>query len=240
LAFAASTVINWVRRFSGDGQRSARPDGRPQAQGPLLANIAPFSRAGSGKGRSPYAGWLPKLAERRPQGRLQIVWNLSTPRNSASKKTVVASERNRPDVAQRRTRWIERQGRIAPERLVFIDETWTKTNMAPLRGWAPRGERLVAEVPHGHWKTMTSWPLFGMIASKRLGFLTVRSTARASKPMSIRAGAHASARRYRRNGPISAATKERPFGGRSERPRQNVLLPKYSPISIPSNRSSLS
>jgi transposase len=38
---------------------------------------------------------------------------------------------------------------------VFIDETWTKTNMAPLRGWAPRGERLEAKVPHGHWKTMT-------------------------------------------------------------------------------------
>ena len=27
--------------------------------------------------------------------------------------------------------------------------------MEPLRGWAPRGERLVAKVPHGHWKTMT-------------------------------------------------------------------------------------
>ena len=38
---------------------------------------------------------------------------------------------------------------------MFIDETWTKTNMAPLRGWAPRGERLQAKVPHGHWKTMT-------------------------------------------------------------------------------------
>jgi putative transposase len=38
---------------------------------------------------------------------------------------------------------------------VFIDETWTKTNMEALRGWAPRGERLVASVPHGHWKTMT-------------------------------------------------------------------------------------
>jgi transposase len=47
------------------------------------------------------------------------------------------------------------QGRIAPERLVFIDETWTKTNMAPLRGWAPRGMRLPAKVPHGHWKTTT-------------------------------------------------------------------------------------
>lgn len=47
------------------------------------------------------------------------------------------------------------QGRIDPDRLVFIDETWTKTNMAPLRGWAPRGERLEAKVPHGHWKTST-------------------------------------------------------------------------------------
>ena len=47
------------------------------------------------------------------------------------------------------------QGRIDPSRLVFIDETWTKTNMAPLRGWAPRGLRLPAKVPHGHWKTTT-------------------------------------------------------------------------------------
>jgi transposase len=38
---------------------------------------------------------------------------------------------------------------------VFIDETWTKTNMAPLRGWAPRGARLLAKVPWGHWNTMT-------------------------------------------------------------------------------------
>lgn len=38
---------------------------------------------------------------------------------------------------------------------MFIDETWTKTNMAPLRGWAPRGERLTGETPHGHWRTQT-------------------------------------------------------------------------------------
>jgi transposase len=39
--------------------------------------------------------------------------------------------------------------------LVFIDETWTKTNMTRLRGWAPKGERLVDKVPHGRWKTAT-------------------------------------------------------------------------------------
>ncbi len=77
------------------------------------------------------------------------------PRGSASKKTVLAREQDRPDIARRRAQWRTYQGRIDPARLVFIDETWTKTNMAPLRGWAPRGERLIAKVPYGHWNTMT-------------------------------------------------------------------------------------
>ena len=38
---------------------------------------------------------------------------------------------------------------------MFVDETWTKTNMAPLRGWAPRGMRLNAKVPHRRWRTTT-------------------------------------------------------------------------------------
>jgi transposase len=56
---------------------------------------------------------------------------------------------------RRRAQWITHQGRIDPERLVFIDETWTKTNMAPLRGWTRRGQRLKAKVPFGRWNTMT-------------------------------------------------------------------------------------
>jgi transposase len=44
---------------------------------------------------------------------------------------------------------------LDPAKLVFIDETWAKTNMTRLRGRAPVGERLVASVPHGHWKTTT-------------------------------------------------------------------------------------
>jgi transposase len=42
-----------------------------------------------------------------------------------------------------------------PAKLVFIDETWAKTNMTRLRGRSRKGERLVAKVPHGHWKTTT-------------------------------------------------------------------------------------
>jgi transposase len=40
-------------------------------------------------------------------------------------------------------------------RLVFIDETWAATNMTRLHGRAPKGKRLLAAVPHGHWKTTT-------------------------------------------------------------------------------------
>lgn len=58
-------------------------------------------------------------------------------------------------MARKRARWKAHQGAIAPSRLVFIDETWVKTNMAPLRGWGPRGRRLKAYAPYGHWKTLT-------------------------------------------------------------------------------------
>ena len=51
--------------------------------------------------------------------------------------------------------WQRYQGRIDPARLIFIDETWTKTNMAPLRGWSEKGTRLLAHAPFGHWDTMT-------------------------------------------------------------------------------------
>ena len=44
---------------------------------------------------------------------------------------------------------------MTPRKLVFIDETWTKTNMIRLYGRARRGKHLVEAVPHGHWKTLT-------------------------------------------------------------------------------------
>jgi len=50
---------------------------------------------------------------------------------------------------------MSRQSRVDPARLVFIDETSVKTNMAPLRGWSPCGSRLKAAAPFGHWQTTT-------------------------------------------------------------------------------------
>jgi transposase len=74
---------------------------------------------------------------------------------SASKKTLFATEQDRPDVARRRAQWKKYQNRLDPARLVFIDETWAKTNMTRLCGWAPRGRKLLAKVPQGHWRTLT-------------------------------------------------------------------------------------
>src|SRR4051812_13346035 len=79
----------------------------------------------------------------------------STGAGSRSKKTAHAAEQDRPDVLRRREAWFEGQLDLDPERLVFVDETWASTNMARIRGRAPRGRRLRAAVPHGRWKTTT-------------------------------------------------------------------------------------
>lgn len=74
------------------------------------------------------------------------------------KKTLLASEILRPEVAERRRAWVETfQPDIANmlERLAFIDETSLKTNPVKTTGWAPVGARLVDHAPFGHWHTQT-------------------------------------------------------------------------------------
>jgi transposase len=58
-------------------------------------------------------------------------------------------------VAQARAEWKEQQPKLTASKLVFIDETAVKTSMTRRYGRAERGRRLVAAVPHGHWKTTT-------------------------------------------------------------------------------------
>jgi transposase len=66
-----------------------------------------------------------------------------------------AAEQDRPDVVQARRAWQRKRWKAKLRRLVFIDETSTKTNMVRLRGRCRRGQRLVDKTPHGHWKTST-------------------------------------------------------------------------------------
>jgi transposase len=66
-----------------------------------------------------------------------------------------------------REAWFDGQLDLDPAKLVFIDETGASTKMARLRGWAKRGQRCRASIPHGHWKTTTftaGLRLDGMVA----------------------------------------------------------------------------
>ena len=85
---------------------------------------------------------------------------------SRSKKTLHAAEQDRPDVAAARAELKAEQPKLKAPRLVFIDETAVTTKMVRHYGRSPRGDRLVANVPHGHWKTLT------FIAALRLDGLT--------------------------------------------------------------------
>jgi transposase len=69
-------------------------------------------------------------------------------------------------VAAKRRRWHGWQGFMDPARLVFLDETSTATNMTRRHGRCPASLRLVAAVPHGHWKTTT------LVAGLRLSGVT--------------------------------------------------------------------
>jgi hypothetical protein len=68
---------------------------------------------------------------------------------------LIAAERERPGVAERREELQREQPLLNPDRLVFIDETWTATNMTRSHGRCPKGERLRMGFPHGHRKTTT-------------------------------------------------------------------------------------
>jgi transposase len=68
---------------------------------------------------------------------------------------IYAAEQDRPDVQAQRAWWQVAMLGLDPWRLVFIDETGVNTKMTRRYGRAPRGARVIAKVPHGHWKTTT-------------------------------------------------------------------------------------
>jgi transposase len=77
------------------------------------------------------------------------------PEADSKKKTLIAAEQEREDVARKRFEWKREQSQIDPDRVVFIDETWAKTNMTRTYGRSQRGTRLTERVPAGRWETTT-------------------------------------------------------------------------------------
>lgn len=71
------------------------------------------------------------------------------------KKSIHASERERPDVVQARGQWEDDTAQVDPRRLIFLDESGAKTNMTRGYGWGMGGDRVVDTTPNGHWNTTT-------------------------------------------------------------------------------------
>ena len=150
---------------SARGRRApGTPSGLSEAFGPRSARDVPVRPDRRAIGHHPRRDVraAPRRAGRDggPGDRLAV---FRAPRLVVQKKTGHADEQARADVARARRAWFEAQPDLDPERLIFIDETWLNTKMARLRGRAPRGERLRASLPHGHWKTTT------FVAGLRLG-----------------------------------------------------------------------
>ena len=86
-------------------------------------------------------GLIAELAERGVAVSYGTVWNfIHREGMSFKKKRAAGRAPGAPPGALKKY-----QTRIDPARLVFIDETWVKTNMAPIRGWCARGRRLAAK-----------------------------------------------------------------------------------------------
>ena len=151
-----SVAIKWLERVERDGSREPVGHGGHRAS-KLMPHRDFLEAARAEKSDITLQALCDRLSCRaRGQSRhLDDEPLLSPDRRHGQKKTLVAREQDRPDISRHRKRWRTYQGLIDPRRLVFIDETWTKTNMTRLRGWAPRGQRLVDKVPQGKWKTAT-------------------------------------------------------------------------------------
>jgi transposase len=148
-----STAINWVQRFHETG--SVKPG---QIGGYRPKKIAgPHSEWLMQRCRNDFTvrGLVAELAERGLKVDYRTMWEFVHAEKLSYKKDADCRRAGSPDVARRRAQWTKYRDRIDPARLVFVDEAWTKTNMAPLRVWAPRGQCIKAKVPHGPWQTMT-------------------------------------------------------------------------------------
>jgi transposase len=75
---------------------------------------------------------------------------------AAKKKSTHAAERDRADVVTKRAAWFERFADRRAIDLVFVDEFGANTKMQRTHGRAAPGERVVAKVPHGHYKAIST------------------------------------------------------------------------------------
>ncbi|MDN3575090.1 IS630 family transposase, partial [Methylobacterium longum] len=151
-----ATAIRWMAALTATGTVAARPQGRAR-RSKLEPHEAFLRMLIDEKVDITLAEMRVRLQDEHGlKVGVGTLWAFLDARDlTYKKKTAHAAEQDRLDVKAAREAWFEGQPDLDPARLVFLDETWTATNMARLRGRCPRGERLRSPIPHGHWKTTT-------------------------------------------------------------------------------------
>ncbi|MEP7453337.1 IS630 family transposase [Phyllobacterium sp. SB3] len=158
-AVSVSSAIRWSARAASEGAPRPRKQGRPAGKGPLADHLDYLV----GVVEATPDITMPELAARLQADRNVVAANASLSKllcraGFTYKKTLMASECARADVAERRRVWINRRQprmRRQPYRLVFIDETSVNTKMTRPRGRTKKGKRLKASAPFGKWGTQT-------------------------------------------------------------------------------------
>ena len=87
---------------------------------------------------------------------------------ASEKKSLHAAERDSEENRRRREVFLDRIRSVAPERLIFLDESGVSTQMTRRYARAPRGVRVHETTPEGNWKILTilgAMSLRGMIAT---------------------------------------------------------------------------
>lgn len=89
----------------------------------------------------------------------------------AEKKSLHASERDTEENRQRRQEYLETVRAIAPERLIFLDESGVMVGMTPRYARCRGGDRIQEGTPQGHWKLLT---LLGAMSTRgMLAMMTI-------------------------------------------------------------------
>jgi transposase len=152
---APSSAIKWVARYRERGEVSPTSQ-RGRVRSPLHAHRAwLLDQVATTPGLTLSELRDRLLADRGLSAGIAAIWSFFRREGISFKKKLLPSEQARRDVARRRASWRRYQGRISADRLVFIDETWVKTNMVRTHGWGRKGERVRGHAPFGHWRTMT-------------------------------------------------------------------------------------
>ena len=140
---AVSSVVKWSQRHRTTG--SVAPGKMGGHRKPVLAPHRGFilKRISQTPHLTLHA-LKDELAARGVKVSHDAVWLFLRREGLRLKKTLFALEQARRDIAHRRRRWQSWQPGLDPRHLVFIDETWIRTSMVPLRGWGAKGARLRA------------------------------------------------------------------------------------------------